>query len=132
MSKQNAEEIRARYEAFSRGDFSRLADVADDWEFVTTSEVPDVGTYRGEDGGKWVAAWVESFDGLTVEVTEIIDAGDKVFSAVVQRGRIRGSDTEVENHSWMVDSFRDGVVFRTAAYPDRAQALEAAGLGEDR
>ncbi len=107
-----------------------MADVADDWEFVTTSEVPDAGTYRGEAGGKWVTAWIESFDGLTVEVTEIIDAGDKVFSAVVQRGRIRGSETEVENRSWVVDSFRDGVSIRTEAFPDRAQALEAAGLGE--
>ena len=77
-----------------------------------------------------MTAWVESFDDLTIEVTELIDAGDNVFSAVVQRGRIRGSDTEVENHSWMVDSFRDGVVVRTAAFPDRAQALEAAGLSE--
>ena len=130
MSKENVEEIRARYEEFARGDFSRMADVADDWEFVTTSEMPDAGVYRGDAGGKWVTAWVESFDGLTIEVTEIVDAGDEVFSAVIQRGRIRGTDAEVENHSWMVDSFRDGVVVRTAAFPDRAQALEAAGVSE--
>ena len=76
-------------EEFARGDFSRMADVADDWEFVTTSEMPDAGTYQGDAGRQWVMSWVESFEGLTIEVTEIIDAGDKVFSAVVQRGRIR-------------------------------------------
>ena len=59
-----------------------------------------------------------------------MDAGDKVFSAVIQRGRIRGSETEVENRSWMVDSFRDGEAIRTEAFPERAKALEAAGLSE--
>ncbi len=130
MSHENVEAVRARYEEFARGDFSRMANVADDWEFVTTSQMPDAGTYRGEAASQWVTAWVESFDGLVIEVTEMIDAGDKVFSAVVQRGRIRGSETEVENRSWMVDSFRDGVVFRTEAFPERAEALEAAGLSE--
>ena len=130
MSERHVESVRRRYEEFARGDFSRMADVADDWEFVTTSEMPDAGTYQGDAGRQWVMSWVESFEGLTIEVTEIIDAGDKVFSAVVQRGRIRGSGAQVENHSWMVDSFRDGIAVRTEAFPERAQALEAAGLNE--
>ena len=70
---------------------------------------------------------VESFEGLTIEATEIIDAGDKVYAAVVQRGRVRGSRTEVENHSWMVDSFSDGVVVRTETFPEPSRPSKPPG-----
>jgi ketosteroid isomerase-like protein len=130
MSQANVEIVRARYEEFASGDFRRLADVADDYEFVTAREMPDAGTYRGAAAREWIESWVDSFDGLKIEVTEIVDAGDKVFSAVLQRGRIRESQTPVETRSWVVDSFRDGVAVRTEAFFDRAQALEAAGLRE--
>lgn len=130
MSREDVEMVRARYEEFARGDFSRMAGIHDDYEFVTTADMPDAGTYRGDAARRWVESWVGSFDGLTIEVTEIIDAGDKVFAAVVQRGRIRGSQTVVENRSWAVDSFREGVPVRTELFPERAQAIRAAGLSE--
>ena len=130
MSQENVEIVRTRYEHLARGDFSPLAEVADDYEFVTSPEVPDAGTYRGEAAQRWVKSWVESFEGLTIEATEIIDAGDKVFAALLQRGRLRGSQTQVEGRWWEVDTFREGNVARTEIFPDRAQALEAAGLSE--
>ncbi len=120
--------VRERYERFSRGDFSQMADVADDFELVTTRENPDAGTYRGEAANRWMAAWVESFEGHTIEATEIIDAGDNVFLAIHQRGRPRGSQTVVEGRWWQVVTLRGGVVTRVETFQERAQALEAAGL----
>ena len=60
----------------------------------------------------------------------MIDAGDLVFAGIIQRGRPRGSEAVVEERSWQVTTFRDGVVTRVEAFLDRAQALEAAGLSE--
>ena len=77
-----------------------------------------------------MTAWVESFEGHTIEATEIIDAGDKVFVAILQRGRPRGSQTVVEGHWWSVLTVREGVLTRGEVFPERTQALEAAGLSE--
>jgi ketosteroid isomerase-like protein len=130
MSQENVEIVRAMHEQFARGDFSWFADLADDFEFVTSPEVPDAGTYHGEAAQRWLTAWVESFGGHTIEATEIIDAGDKVFVAILQRGRVRGSQTVVEGRWWSVVTLREGVVARGEVFPERAQALEAAGLEE--
>ena len=124
MSQENVEIVRAIYEHFGRGDFSWFADVADDFEFVTSPEMPDAGTYRGEAAQRWV----ESFEGHTVEITEITNARDKVFVAMLQRGRARGGRTVVERVWWSVVTLREGVVARCEVFPERAQALEAAGL----
>ena len=91
MSVDNVEIARATYEQFARGDFSAFEDWSDDFEFVTSPELPDAGTYRGEEARRWARNWVEAFEGLTMEATEIIDAGDKVVVGILQRGRFRGS-----------------------------------------
>ena len=49
MSQQNVEIVRAFYERFASGDFNALAGFSDDFEFVTSPELPDAGTYRGEE-----------------------------------------------------------------------------------
>jgi ketosteroid isomerase-like protein len=75
-----------------------------------------------------MTAWVESFEGHTIEAAEIIDAGDQVLVAILQRGRPRGSQTVVEGRWWVVMTLRGGEIARAEVFPERAQALEAAGL----
>jgi ketosteroid isomerase-like protein len=130
MSQQNVEIIRAFYEQFARGDFSAFAAFPDEFEFVTSPELPDAGTYRGEAAKRWMKTWVESFDQLTIEATEILDAGDKVMVGLFQRGRPRGSQTAVEGRWWQTVTVREGAIARVESFPDRAQALRAAELGE--
>jgi ketosteroid isomerase-like protein len=130
MSRGNVELVRERYERFARGDFSAMTEVPDDFEFVASSDVPDAGTYQGEAARQWMKAWVGSFDGLTMEATEIVDAGDHVLVALVQRGRPWGSGTEVEGRWWAVDMFRDGAAIRSQIFANRSEAVEAAGLRE--
>jgi ketosteroid isomerase-like protein len=48
MSNENVEIVRAFYEQLARGDFSALRTFSDELEFVTSPELPDAGTYRGE------------------------------------------------------------------------------------
>jgi ketosteroid isomerase-like protein len=132
MSQENVELTRAAYEQFSRGDFSRMFEqTTDDFEFVTAAEMPDAGTYRGQEARDWILAYIHSFDGFAQEATEIIDAGDRVVVAFVQRGRPRGSDLPVESHWWQVSTVREvGVTTRIEIFSQRAEALEAAGLLE--
>ena len=130
MSQENVEAIRARYQQYARGDFSEIAVVTDDFELVASPENPDTGTYRGAAGVRWMTGWVESFEGLTIEATEIVDAGEKVLVAILQRGRPRGSQTMVEGRWWQVVTLREGVLARLQTFQRREQALEAAGLSE--
>ena len=132
MSQENVEATRAAYEHYyARGDFNPLfAAITDDFEFVTAEEMPDAGTYRGEEARVWMTQYIESFDGFTQEATDILDAGDKVVAAVVQRGRPRGSKTPVESRWWQVVTFRTDGVARVQMFSRRAEALEAAELAE--
>jgi ketosteroid isomerase-like protein len=97
---------------------------------VTSPELPDAGTYRGEEAIRWNEAWFASFDELTIEATEITDADDKVLVGILQRGRPRGSDSQVEGRWRQVLTFRDGKIARAQLFSDRTQALEATGLSE--
>jgi ketosteroid isomerase-like protein len=130
MSQENVEIVRETYEPMARGDFSVFADVVEDFEFVTSPEMPDAGTYRGEEAITWMRAWVESFEDLTMESTEMIDGGEKVVVGLYQRGKPRGSQTVVEGRWWQVVTLRDGEIVRSETYPGRNQALEAAGISE--
>jgi ketosteroid isomerase-like protein len=131
MSEENVEAVRARFEEMARGDFSWFEEFPDDAVFVTSPELPDAGTYRGREASRWTMQWVESFEGHTIEATEIIDAGgDKVMAGILQRGRPHGSDTPVEGRWWVVITLREGRVARAEVFPERADALEAAGLRE--
>jgi len=132
VSEENVEATKAAYdEYYSRGDFSPLLEaITDDFEFVTAPEMPDAGTYRGDEARAWMSTYIESFDGFTQEATEVIDAGDKVVAAVLQRGRPRGSNTPVESSWWQVVTFREDGVARVEMFSQRAQALESAGLSE--
>jgi ketosteroid isomerase-like protein len=129
MSHENVEVVRALFEPLARGDFSRWFDeVADDFVFVTSPDIPDAGTYQGEAARDWIMAWVESFGGHTMQASDFIDGGDKVFFAIFQRGRPRGSEVPVEGRWWLVMTLAGGAVARAEAFDEREQALEAAGL----
>ena len=130
MSQENVEALRTAYEQFARGDFGAWTYLRDDCEFVTHPEMPDAGTYRGDAARRWLQAWVDSFERLTVEGTEFIDAGDKVVVAILQRGVPRGSQTPVEGRWWQVLTIRDEALVRIETLSTRAEALEAAGLSE--
>ena len=131
MSEENVETMRAILDRTAQGDFSRwLDDFTDDLVFVTSPDLPDAGTYRGEAAKEWLTAWVESFVGHTIEGSDFIDAGDKVFYEIFQRGRPPGSKGAVEGRWWVVNTFREGAIARVEVFDERAKALEAAGLSE--
>ncbi len=131
MSEENVETVRAILDRTAQGDFSRwLDDVTDDFVFVTSPDIPDAGTYREEAAREWLTAWVESFGEHTIEGSDLIDAGDKVFYEILQRGNPPGGQVAVEGRWWIVNTFREGKIARIEAFDERADALKAAGLSE--
>jgi ketosteroid isomerase-like protein len=130
MSEENVEALRAAFELYAHGDFQPIGALGDDFELVISPEAPDAGTYRGEEARRWLRAWVESFEEMRIEATEILDAGEKVFLGMTQRGRPPGSAASVEGQWWQVSTFHEGEIVRAEMFPDRVQALRAAGLAE--
>ena len=133
MSHENVEAVRRAYARMARGDFSVYEALGGDYELITSPEMPDAGTYRGEAAKAWLRGWVASFEDLTIEAVEFIDAGDRVLAEFVQRGAPRGSGVPVEGRWWQVSTFKGNELLQTEILrsgTSRAEALEAAGLRE--
>jgi ketosteroid isomerase-like protein len=72
--------------------------------------------------------WIEQFDSLRAETTELREEGDRVLHAMDQFARARGSSVEIEAGLYMVWWFRDGKAVRMEMYntPEEAEAAFAA------
>ena len=86
--------------------------------------------HRGLDGFRdawldWLAPW-ESYH--AVEIEDMVDLGDSVLVVVHDRGRLRGTSTDVDSQNAAIWTVRDGLVVRAEFYAERQQAFEAAGL----
>jgi uncharacterized protein len=132
MSRENVEVVRSLYEAFDSNDTDAATRLTDpDVEWTTAERVPHAGTYRGRDR---VRQFLEDqrapFAEFLIEPEEFFERGDQVVAFLRIRARPAGSDAVVElriGHLWTV---RDGRVLRGWSYPERENALEAAGLSE--
>src|SRR6478672_312867 len=90
MSQENVEKLRPGFEALNARDLDRHYDVFDpDVEWQTSSEDPDAATHRGLEAYKrYLEQWLESFDGMHIDVEEYIDVGDgRVFTWCRYTGR---------------------------------------------
>jgi ketosteroid isomerase-like protein len=131
MSRQNVEIVRGVIEAFNRGDLEAAGrghdpDVEVDW---SRSRGLDAGVYRGYEATlDFWSSLLDMFDQITV-AAELIECGEHVL--VPNRTHFRGRDgIEVETQSAMVATVRDGRIVLWRLYQERAEALEAIGLGE--
>jgi ketosteroid isomerase-like protein len=106
MSQENVEPFRRFLAAFNRGDLEgaiALVDPPPEFEFVASGLLlPDLAAVqRGPEGLRRTAElfWAE-FDDPYVELVELIDAGDQVFTSVIFRGRGRLSGVETNWDLW--------------------------------
>ena len=133
MSHENVEVVRGIWEADRRRDAEavRAAYAADvEWEDNTilwgdwgTAHGPVAYRQRGADGTRPLSGHPVAWD-------EVADAGDDVVVTYRCRARGRGSGVVVDQAITLLWTLRAGKVVRIRAYPDRANALEAAGLRE--
>jgi len=71
-----------------------------------------------------------TWDEYRLDAEELIDAGERVVLVVHEQGRGRGSGVPFERVFAQVWSFHEGKLVRWEMFPDKAAALEAAGLSE--
>jgi ketosteroid isomerase-like protein len=120
--------VRRAYDAFSKGDFDAVIELADpEIEFVTTGGLTNV---RGADE---VRAWMDpdTIEDLTMVAEHFEVAGDNVLVRTRSRGRGAESGIAVEMELWVVWTINDaGLATRIVAYrnDEEAKARQAAGL----
>ena len=130
MSSTNASLVRRGYEAWNQGDIETVFEFLDPeirWEGYT--HIPESGTLAGREEVKaWLGRFLEAWAELDIEVTDMIESGDRVIALVRFRGLGRGSGVEVDSgvdaHVWTV---RDGRAVGVRLYQGTREALE--GLG---
>ena len=132
MSRDNIAVVREALAAFSRGGMDAMDDFLDpdiEWRAVEGA-LDDVGEMLGRDLVRaYMQDWYEAFDGLAVEVEEIIDAGDGRVVALQQvTGRGKTSGVETRLRYAVVYTVRNGRLISAREYISRKRALEAVGL----
>ena len=131
MSRESVEIVRRGWEHFLATGELLEEIVAPDfkWDMSTFAGWPEQLVYVGVDGARsFLRDWTDAFDGWTIELQALHDAGDRVVSVCRQQGRSKTTGMPVEMLFGMVWTLRDGMQTRMEMYADPGEALRAAGL----
>ena len=131
MSQENVEIVRRIYDAYVSGDFETALSFVDPELTLDVSIRPEDKVYRGHEGvAESLRTWTGTWEAFRIEVQELIDAGDHVIAVEHHSGRGRGSGLPLAQLYFSVFTVGDGKVNRIVWFPNRRDALEAAGLRE--
>ena len=126
----NADTVRAIYEAFGRGDVATILDKLDDnVEWETTVPVSDVPWLRARRGKANIVGFFESLAPLQItrfEPHTIFDGGDKVFVLIRFEATAGGKGYSFPNngHLWQFNTA--GKVVKYDHITDTAQMIRMA------
>jgi ketosteroid isomerase-like protein len=133
MSRENVETTARLFELYDRGEVeAMLAEIDPDFELDLTERIPDQDLIRGHDAYRdFLENGLSMWSEFRVEIEDLIDAGDDKVVAYVRTQAVGvGSGVPVSEKVAYVGWFRDGVAYRMKIYPDRADALAAAGVSD--
>jgi ketosteroid isomerase-like protein len=139
MSQEKVEIVRRQIEGFQagmeRGDPGAVFDagtVAADAEWIVREGMDGRTVWTGrEEFVEFMRTWTEEFEGWSIQVERLIDAGeDRVVALTHQSGTGKGSGVPVELDLGLIYELKDGRVIRITNYLTHAEALEAVGLSE--
>jgi ketosteroid isomerase-like protein len=129
MSQENLELLRRAYEHVAKTGELLAETMTPDvvWDTTTVSSVGlNLKRCVGfDEANRWLAEWTEAFENWTLEVEEVVDAGDQVVAVVRQHAKAKHGGPEVESRFAQLWTFRDGLIARMEMYADRAKAVEA-------
>lgn len=130
MPKTRREVLRELNEEFNSGrDWVHFYDP--EAEFEMPPEWPEEAAYRGHAGiRKALALWRENFDEYRWDEERLVEAPDCVVGLYRHRGRIRSTDTWVDQMIGCIWYFRGERIIRARGFTSWDAALEAAGLEE--
>jgi uncharacterized protein len=131
MSAENLQLVRSGYDAWNKRDVDGVLSFLHpevDWRGYP--HIPEAGTLRGRDEVKlWLDRFLDAWEELDVEVTDLIDADDRVVALVAFTARGRGSGAVVEGgvdaHVWTI---REGKAVAVQMYQGTREALQVVGL----
>jgi ketosteroid isomerase-like protein len=84
--------------------------------------------YHGRDGVQQVMReWIGTWEGWSIEILRMDEAGDLVFVGALQRGRGRTSGVPMESEVVLVFTIREGAIARWQMFRSEQQAREALG-----
>jgi ketosteroid isomerase-like protein len=127
---QNAEIARAAWEALDRGDVDVLAEMAAPGAEIDQTRAigTDRGVYTVPEFVRLTQRFIENWESVHWSADEFIEGGDHVVMPFTNR--LRGRDgIEVEARGVILWTIQGGLVSQATLYQDKAEALEAAGLG---
>jgi ketosteroid isomerase-like protein len=131
MSQENVEIVRATFEAWNVGDMDALRELYDPNIVVRYAEGWPEGSQPIMGRDAVVRQWEqqrEAFDADTIELIDLIDAGDRIVVRQIWRAAGRGPDLKIEVSS--VTTLRKGKTILLEFFWDQAEALETLGLSE--
>ena len=132
MSQENIDVVQAAFETWNANtgepDFSFFHP---ELVYHPRADEPDPSAHVGRDEyERLFLGFVESFSEVTVEVLELIDAGDRVIASTVVHARLSASGADVNDAYVFVYKLRDGLIVEGWEYRTRPEALEAVRLSE--
>ena len=134
MSQDTVEIVRRAYAVYDRRDVQGLQALCHEECIVHTviEGRAEPQPFRGHDG---IRAWIENenevWESVKIDELDLREVGkDRVFTYGTAVLRGKGSGVELSLPVWSLVELRNGKVFRLRSYPNRAEALEAAGLRE--
>ena len=134
MSQENVENVGDAAAAFNRGDLNAWWEYwAEDIDYRAVEGAPDDhGPIQGKEAMReYVQDWLDTFDDLTFDPLEFIDAGgDQVVAVLRFGGRAKQSGVETDVTFATLYTLRDAKIAVGREYWTREEALEAAGLSE--
>ena len=129
MSEENLELVRRGIESVET--FWALLDDDVVWDMHEFPVLDLHGVYEGRDAVIEASRhYWGTWDDYRLDAEELIDAGSSVVVAVRERGRGKSSGAPFDQRWAQVWTFRRGRIIRWELFPDKAAALEAAGLSE--
>ena len=127
------ERVYQMYDAMNRGDLEEALALTHP-EVEAIPRLIGVGggrTYQGHEGVReWWESIFDAFPEFNATVLEVRAVADATISNIRFQGSGAESRVPFEDTIWQVVRWRDGRIAWIKSYPERADALQAAGLSE--
>jgi len=132
VPEENVEILRRAYAALREEGVEGILRYSDpEIEFTTPSSLasePD--TYRGHDGvRRWFGSFDDAMEDVWLEPVTSTPLGEKVLVETLLHARGKATGIDTAQRAFLVWTMRGGKVVGLDAFPDEAQALEAAESG---
>jgi ketosteroid isomerase-like protein len=132
MTDVNEALVREAYEAYGRGDVTRMLEFVDpdlEWTYLDPAfEDPDPETCHGREQLQW-ALERQLAQGLVSRIEEITASGDQVLVVTHTPGIDRVRARPAGDRNYLVLTVSQGRIIRMRACRDRAEARRFVGLG---